>query len=94
MIISEEMKNHTDSYWDAEHSSSDFDYASRRKRLALERAFREDTGWILGVCAGLARKVGLNPAIVRIAAIIALIFHPAITVACYLLLWVIFFRSD
>ncbi|MCY4142447.1 MAG: PspC domain-containing protein [Gammaproteobacteria bacterium] len=70
------------------------DFARKKKQPAAVRIFREDTGWILGVCAGLARRVGCDPAILRVATIIALIFHPAITIGCYLLLWVIFFRSD
>ncbi|MCY3884551.1 MAG: PspC domain-containing protein [Gammaproteobacteria bacterium] len=68
--------------------------ASRAVPGTISRVIRDDTGWILGVCAGIAWRIRIDPAIVRIATIVALIFHPAITVACYLILWVIFFRGD
>ena len=90
-----QMKHHAGSYWYSEQDKAyKADYARKKQQPAAVRIFREDTGWILGVCAGLARRVGIDPAILRVATIVALIFHPAITICCYLLLWVIFFRSD
>ncbi|MEQ9607969.1 MAG: envelope stress response membrane protein PspC [Kiloniellaceae bacterium] len=44
-----------------------------------------ERGRIFGVCAGLADYFGINPFLVRIAAVIALFMFPPPTIICYLL---------
>jgi phage shock protein C len=56
-----------------------------RSRIALDS--RE--GWIAGVCAGLARYLHTDPAFVRVAVIISGLFMPKITVAAYLVAWLV-----
>ncbi len=56
-----------------------------RKRITLDS--RE--GWIAGVCAGLANYVETDPAFVRVAVIISALFMPKVTVAAYLIAWLV-----
>ena len=46
-------------------------------------------GWLFGVCAGLALKLRTDPAIVRVGVIIAGLFVPQITIAAYLIAWLV-----
>lgn len=65
------------------------EYRARlRRRIGLDK----DNGWILGVCAGLADYCRLDPAIVRVAAVIAALFLSKLVIAVYLLAW--FFLDD
>ena len=56
-----------------------------RKRITLDS--RE--GWIAGVCAGIARYLDTDPAFVRVAVIITALFMPKLTVAAYLIAWLV-----
>ena len=56
-----------------------------RKRITLDS--RE--GWIAGVCAGVARYLNTDPAFVRVAVVISALFMPKITVAAYLIAWLV-----
>lgn len=56
-----------------------------RKRITLDS--RE--GWIAGVCAGIANYLETDPAFVRVAAVICALFMPKVTVALYLVAWLI-----
>lgn len=44
-----------------------------------------ENGKILGVCAGLARTTGIDPSLVRIAAVLSLILLGPITILAYIL---------
>jgi len=56
-----------------------------RRRITLDS--RE--GWIAGVCAGLARYLNTDPAFVRVAVIISALFMPKLTIAAYLIAWLV-----
>ena len=56
-----------------------------RKRITLDS--RE--GWIAGVCAGLANYLETDPAFVRVGVIISALFMPKVTVAVYLIAWLV-----
>jgi phage shock protein C len=45
--------------------------------------------WLGGVCAGLARTFGTDPALVRAAVILAAIFATKMTVGLYLVAWLL-----
>ena len=57
----------------------------------LRRGVRLDkeNGWIAGVCAGFARAFGTDPAFVRVGVIVTALFLPKITIAAYLIAWVV-----
>lgn len=46
-------------------------------------------GWIAGVCAGIANYLDTDPAFVRVAVVISALFLPKLTVAGYLLAWLV-----
>ncbi len=56
-----------------------------RKRITLDS--RE--GWIAGVCAGIANYLETDPAFVRVAVGISVLFLPKITIAAYLVAWLV-----
>jgi phage shock protein C len=56
-----------------------------RRRITLDS--RE--GWIAGVCAGFARYLNTDPAFVRVAVIISALFMPKLTIAAYLIAWLV-----
>ena len=56
-----------------------------RKRVTLDSR----NGWIGGVCAGLANYFETDPAFVRVAVAVTAIFLPKITVAVYLVAWLL-----
>ncbi len=53
------------------------------RRLSRPR----DDRWIAGVCAGLARRFGLSPGIVRLLFVLSCLL-PGPQVLIYLILWV------
>ena len=55
------------------------------KRLLRTR----DDKMIAGVCGGLARYLGVDPTLVRVAAVIALVFAFPAALISYLLAWAI-----
>ena len=64
--------------------------AFRRMRDSLRRRTRltrdVDEGMLAGVCAGIARHLGLRPKVVRIAAVVSLILFTIPTVVAYVLI--------
>ena len=56
-----------------------------RAKLRLDKA----NGWIAGGCAGLANTLGTDPAIVRVGVVISALFLPKLTIAAYLIAWVV-----
>ena len=56
--------------------------ARRRGRLTRDA----DEGFLFGVCAGIARHLGLRPRTVRIATLVLLVFFTAPTVIAYALI--------
>ena len=56
-----------------------------RARITLDSR----AGWIAGVCAGLAHWMNTDPAFVRVAVIISALFMPKLTVAAYLIAWLV-----
>jgi phage shock protein C len=56
-----------------------------RSRVTLD----SKEGWIAGVCAGLANYLDTDPAFVRVAVVISALFLPKLTVAAYLVAWLV-----
>ena len=48
-----------------------------------------DNAWLFGVCAGLANYWGTDPAIVRVATVVGGLFITKLTIAVYLVAWLI-----
>ncbi|MGE0622958.1 MAG: PspC domain-containing protein [Pseudomonadales bacterium] len=46
-------------------------------------------GWIAGVCAGVANFLETDPAFVRVAVAVSALFFPKLTIAAYLIAWLI-----
>jgi len=61
----------------------------RPDRLRLD----DHHGWLAGVCAGIARRLGTDVAYVRVAAVISLLFFPKVSIAAYLIAWVVLDRD-
>ena len=57
----------------------------------LRRTVRLDkeNAWIAGVCAGIAKAFGTDPAFVRVGVIVTALFLPKLTIAAYLIAWVV-----
>ena len=47
------------------------------------------SGWIAGVCAGLANYFDTDPAFVRVGVIVTALFLPKIVIASYLVSWLL-----
>ena len=58
-------------------------------RLRAQFSLDHRQGWALGVCAGLARSVRLEPTVVRVLTVVVGLFFPKVTIAAYLLLWLV-----
>ena len=56
-----------------------------RKQLYLDR----NHAWLFGVCAGLANYCRTDPAIVRVGAVVSGLFMTKLTIAIYLVAWLI-----
>ena len=57
----------------------------------LRRSVRLDkeNAWIAGVCAGFAKAFGIDRALVRVGVIVTALFLPKLTIAAYLIAWVV-----
>jgi len=62
---------------------------STRKGFRLNLYLDKSNGWTAGVCAGIARRTSLDVAVVRVVAIIAALFLPKLTIAAYLIAWLV-----
>ena len=58
-------------------------------RLRAQFTLDHKQGWALGVCAGLARSLRLEPTVVRVFTVVAALFFPKVTIAAYLVLWLV-----
>lgn len=56
-----------------------------RRRVTLDSR----AGWIAGVCAGLAAYLDTDPAFVRVAVVVSALFFPKLTIATYLIAWLV-----
>ena len=61
------------------------EHSVKSKRPYLDK----DEGWLLGVCAGLARYLSLDIAVVRVISAIVALFTPKIAIAVYLVAWLV-----
>ena len=61
------------------------DYGTSGRRLRLDH----DEGWLMGVCAGCAGYLGIDPAFVRVGAVVTGLFFPKLTIAAYLVTWLV-----
>lgn len=46
-------------------------------------------GWIAGVCAGMARYFNIDPAFVRVGAVVLAVFSWKIVLATYVVAWIL-----
>lgn len=54
------------------------------------RVFRDpDRGWIAGVCAGIAESAGVDPMVIRLAAVISTIFFVVPALVAYVALAIV-----
>lgn len=62
----------------------------------LRRRFRRDRrrGWIGGVCAGIARTWGTDPAFLRAGLVLAALFTPKVAVGLYAVAWILLEPTD
>ena len=56
-----------------------------RSRIRLDSR----NGWIAGVCAGIANFLETDPAFVRVAVAVSALFFPKVTIAAYLVAWLV-----
>jgi len=63
--------------------------ASSPRRLARPR----DNRWIAGVCAGLARRFGMSPGLMRLIFVLSCLL-PGPQVVIYIALWLIMPNED
>ncbi len=62
-----------------------------KSRLKLTLDSRQ--GWIAGVCAGIANYLDTDPAFVRVTVAICALFMPKVTIAAYLVAWLVLDRE-
>lgn len=58
-------------------------------RIKTHLRLEKDQAWIFGVCAGVAKHLNTDPAFVRVGTVIAGLFFPKITIAVYLVAWLL-----
>ena len=58
-------------------------------RVRREFALDKDKGWLFGVCAGAAHYWNIDPALVRVGVIVSALFLTKITIAAYLVSWLL-----
>ena len=64
---------------------------SWKKKLHLDNIYLDkDNAWIFGVCAGIGKAHNLAPQLVRVCAIIGGLFFAKLTIAIYLIAWLMF----
>ena len=66
---------------------------STMNKLRLRIMLDSRGGWIAGVCAGLANYLETDPAFVRVAVVISALFLPKLTIAAYLIAWLVLDRD-
>ncbi len=71
------------------HRSERYTTAERR-RLGLD----SKEGIIGGVCAGVARAISVDVSWVRVATVITAIFFTKVTIAAYLVAWLVLDRNS
>lgn len=59
------------------------------QRFRFKLYLDKRNGWIAGVCAGIARRLRVDPAIVRVAVIVTGLFLPKLVIAAYLIAWLV-----
>jgi phage shock protein PspC (stress-responsive transcriptional regulator) len=64
------------------------DIVSWKTKLHLDNIYLDkDNAWIFGVCAGIGKAHNLAPQLVRVCAIINGLFFAKLTIAIYLIAW-------
>ena len=64
---------------------------SWKTKLHLDNIYLDkDNAWIFGVCAGIGKAHNLAPQLVRVCAIINGLFFAKLTIAIYLIAWLMF----
>ena len=57
----------------------------------MRRTWTRDrrNGWVGGVCAGLARTLNVNPALIRVVWVVAAVFTWKVAAAAYVVAWIL-----
>ena len=64
---------------------------SWKKKLHLDNIYLDkDNAWTFGVCAGIGKAHNLAPQLVRVCVIISGLFFAKLTIALYLIAWLVF----
>lgn len=63
-------------------------------RIASTLKLDPKNAWLGGVCAGLARYLDTDDAVVRVATVVAGLFMPKIVTAIYLVAWLLLDRRE
>ncbi len=63
--------------------------ANHFHRLRRSLRLDKENGWLAGVCAGFAKALGTDPALVRVGVIVTALFFPKLTIAAYLIAWAV-----
>mgnify|MGYP003572559955 CR=1 FL=1 len=66
---------------------------STLNKIRLKLTLDSRQGWIAGVCAGIANYLKTDPAFVRVAVAICALFMPKVTIAAYLVAWLVLDRE-
>ena len=66
---------------------------STLNKIRLKLTLDSRQGWIAGVCAGIANYLKTDPAFVRVAVAICALFMPKVTIATYLVAWLVLDRE-
>ena len=62
---------------------------STRQRYRLNLYLDKRNGWIAGVCAGTANRLGIDATFVRAAIVVTGLFLPKLAIAGYLIAWLL-----
>jgi len=62
------------------------------ERLRGGLARDTERGWLAGICAGVARYFNIDPAFIRIGVVVAAVFFTKITIAAYVIAWILLYK--
>lgn len=62
---------------------------NRLERIRRKLARDPRGGWIAGICAGVARAINVDVALVRVAWVVVTVFAWKLAVAAYIVAWIL-----
>ena len=67
---------------------------NRLERIRSNLARDRRRGWVADVCAGAARHFNIDPAFVRVGAVVLAVFSWKIALAAYVIAWILLPEAD